>query len=101
MFPTDPLDRYVPLLAIRRSAARRNALITGALLAASLLAGFALSAFAGPISRSTFLETALMIVLALAFAAAWSRYEAISAVADLAEELRAQNGVARTEQGEK
>ncbi len=89
MFPTDRLVQYVPLLAIRRSAARRNALVIGALLAASLLAGFALNAIVEPNSRPAFLETALTIVLALAFAAAWSRYEAINAVADLVEELSA------------
>jgi hypothetical protein len=96
---TDRLDHYVPLLAIRRSAARRDTFIIGALLAASLLVGTALNGITEPSSRSTFLETALTIVLALSFAAAWSRYEAIKAVADLAEELRAPKGVASTEQG--
>ncbi len=101
MLSTDRLEQYVPLLAIRRSAARRNALVVGALLVASLLAGFALNAVADPISRSTVLETALTIFLALVFAAAWSRYEAINAVADLAEELQVPKCVAGTARGEK
>lgn len=100
MFPTDRLDQYVPLLAIRRSAARRNALVVGALLVASLLAGFVLNAIAESNSRSTFLETAMTIFLALIFAAAWSRYEAINAVADLVEELSAPRGVVSAEQGD-
>ncbi len=89
MLTTDRLDRYVTLLAIRRSAAKRNALIIGALLLVSVLIGVALNVVTEPNGRSLFLETALTIMLGLGFVAAWSRYEAIEAIVELANELQA------------
>lgn len=88
MHTAELVDQYAALVAIRRSAARRNAIIMALCLGASFLIGIVLDAALPSNERAAWLGIALSIVLALAFAAMWSRYEALDAVIGLAEELK-------------